>query len=159
MIGQDASKQGDLYEEAYVVRIEPRVHGRVVHDRLDDLAQAFLGRMVQVRALEEIARPVTDSIVDAIRSAPSSTVLVHGPAGFGKSEVLAAAIARLRKDHVPKEKGTLLLSVDRRNVSDVTLTSAEGWSQQRYEQVTAECDDCWPRPGCPEPPDLPAQRG
>jgi hypothetical protein len=89
------------------IELEPKALEPRVHERLNALIDAFIARVSQARGFVVVPREETDRVLKAMRESPPNTaVLVHGPAGCGKSEVLLAVVERLRSAQIP----TLALS-------------------------------------------------
>ncbi len=84
------------------IRLEPRAYDPKVHVRLADLTKGFLDRVIEVRQMEPVQRPEAERALVALReSSAGSIVLVHGPAGCGKSEVISTIVDELRSEHTP----------------------------------------------------------
>lgn len=82
--------------------LQPRATGPRVHDRLSELVAEFQGRLVQRRRLAKISRTESEDALRQIDEAdPGKAVVVHGPAGSGKSEVLAAVVKQLDQRGIP----------------------------------------------------------
>lgn len=78
-------------------------------DVLDAAAGAFTRSTTGVRQLSLIERPEADAAVAAVTASDRArTVIIHGPAGAGKTEVLLQLVTKLRAAHVP----TLVMRAD-----------------------------------------------
>ncbi|HHQ47678.1 MAG TPA: hypothetical protein ENK19_02180 [Acidobacteria bacterium] len=83
------------------IALIPRPADPRIHDQLDALASGYLERVDAARGpLPLISRAETQRVVDAVTGREPRLVLVHGPAGCGKSEVIAGAVRALR-EHDP----------------------------------------------------------
>jgi hypothetical protein len=84
------------------IRVAPRALDPWVHDRLEMLAEDYVESIAENRRMDLVERGETEIVLASIRdSRPGATVLVHGPAGCGKSEVIAAVVERLRAERTP----------------------------------------------------------
>jgi len=84
------------------IELQPRANEPRIRDRLDDLADGFLQDLAETRVIETIHREETEEVLSKIQNAsPGVSILVHGPAGSGKSEVIAAVVESLRQEHTP----------------------------------------------------------
>ncbi len=83
------------------IALIPRPADPRIHDQLDALASGYLKRVDDARGpLSLISQAETQQVVDAVTGREPRLVLVHGPAGCGKSEVIAGAVRALR-EHDP----------------------------------------------------------
>lgn len=81
------------------VVLQPRAFDPLVHDRLSELAQAFREEVDEVRFLEPIERAEVSLARDELDSMKEpGTLLIHGPAGCGKTEVISGLIEVLDKE-------------------------------------------------------------
>ncbi len=84
------------------IEIQPRALEPWTHDRLDEIASSFVQSVIEVRGMDLISRGETEDILKKIRASPPySSILVHGPTGTGKSEVIASVVEALRNEHTP----------------------------------------------------------
>ncbi len=79
---------------------------RVSNDRmgvvLDATVAAFLQSVGAVRLLTSISRPESEVVANAARDTErAQTIIVHGPAGVGKTEVILQTISRLKDAKIP----------------------------------------------------------
>jgi SpoVK/Ycf46/Vps4 family AAA+-type ATPase len=89
--------------EAAGIALSPRPHEARVHDQLAVLAHEFVSAAEgRRRGMAAIERPETAQLLKGLEELPPRrVVVVHGPAGTGKSEVLAAAVAHLQAQLAP----------------------------------------------------------
>ncbi len=84
------------------VGLQPRPADPAVHDRLKSLREGFLLRVENTRGpFPLLERQETENVVERIVTGEPTRILVHGPAGCGKSEVIAAVLHRLDDEGVP----------------------------------------------------------
>jgi len=88
--------------ERHDVSLNPRPADPAFHDRLKALQEGYVKRIEQVRGLLPLLeRAEADRVVESLSAPELTNVLVHGPAGCGKSEIIAAAIPRLEQMRLP----------------------------------------------------------
>ncbi len=104
-------------EEAGVV-LQPRAFDRHVHDRLADLALSFRAGVAEIRYLDKIARGEVQVARDALDSMEEpGTLLIHGLAGCGKTEI----ISELTK--VLEDQGWVTLATTPDRLPDLDLNA------------------------------------